>query len=157
MIPPCLTLSDIRYIWWVKWSNPGKRVAPSPTPQCSSYWKESLLVSLDYGHQLIYIYIYIWLTMVGGLVDWVLRQIKSGWLVCFFDISNVVDNHWLVVGIMAYRSNWELWLVGWVLWHINLIDSGWFFGWVLWHIKSGWQLLAGCWYYGISTWLTLVG
>ena len=23
----------------VKWSNPGKGVAPSPTPRCSSYWK----------------------------------------------------------------------------------------------------------------------
>ena len=36
----------------VKWSNPGKSVAPSPTPRCSSYWKESLLVALDYGRQL---------------------------------------------------------------------------------------------------------
>ena len=27
------------------WSNPGKGVAPSPTPQCSSYWKGSLLVA----------------------------------------------------------------------------------------------------------------
>ena len=25
----------------VKWSNPGKGVAPSPTPQCSSYQKEA--------------------------------------------------------------------------------------------------------------------
>ena len=41
--------------WWsrVKWSNPGKGVVSSPTPQCSSYWKESLLVALDYGHQLL--------------------------------------------------------------------------------------------------------
>ena len=29
-IPPCLTLSNIRYISRVKWSNPGKGVAPSP-------------------------------------------------------------------------------------------------------------------------------
>ena len=36
----------------VKWSNPGKGVAPSPKPQCSSYWKGSLLVALDYGCQL---------------------------------------------------------------------------------------------------------
>ena len=36
----------------VKGSNPGKGVAPSPTPWCSSYWKGSLLVALDYGHQL---------------------------------------------------------------------------------------------------------
>ena len=37
LITPCLTLSDIRYVSRVKWSNPGKRVAPSPTPRCSSY------------------------------------------------------------------------------------------------------------------------
>ena len=35
MMPPCLTLSNIRYVSRVKWSNPGKGVAPSPTP--SSY------------------------------------------------------------------------------------------------------------------------
>ena len=46
MIPSCLTLSNIRYISRVKRSNPGKRVAPSPIPQCSSYWKGSLLVAL---------------------------------------------------------------------------------------------------------------
>ena len=38
----------------VKWSNPGKRVAPSPTPWCSSYWKGNLLVALDYGRQLYF-------------------------------------------------------------------------------------------------------
>ena len=26
----------------VKWSNPGNRVAPSPTPRCSNYWKREL-------------------------------------------------------------------------------------------------------------------
>ena len=36
-IPLCLTLSNIRYISRVKWSNPGKGVAPSVTPWCSSY------------------------------------------------------------------------------------------------------------------------
>ena len=45
LIPPCLTLSNIRYVSRVKWSNPRKGVAPSPTPQCSSYWKGSLLVA----------------------------------------------------------------------------------------------------------------
>ena len=51
LIPPCLTLSNIKYVSRVKWSNPGKGVAPSPTPGYSSYWKGSLLVALDYGHQ----------------------------------------------------------------------------------------------------------
>ena len=54
LIPPCLTLSNIRYVSRVKWSNPGKGVAPSPTPWCSSYWKGSLLVTLDYGRQLYF-------------------------------------------------------------------------------------------------------
>ena len=54
LISPCLTLSIIRYVSRVKWSNPWKGVAPSPTPRCRSYWKESLLVALNYGRQLIY-------------------------------------------------------------------------------------------------------
>ena len=58
MIPPCLTLSKIRYVSRVKWSNPEKGVAPSSTPQCSSYWKGSLLVALDFGHQLYLILSY---------------------------------------------------------------------------------------------------
>ena len=37
LIPPCLTLSIIRYVSRVKWSNPGKGVASFPTPRCSSY------------------------------------------------------------------------------------------------------------------------
>ena len=63
-MPPCLTLSIIRYVSRVKWSNPGKEVAPSPTPWCSSYRKGSLRVTLDYGRQLyllLYIYIYIYM------------------------------------------------------------------------------------------------
>ena len=31
VIPPCLILSLMRYVSWVKWSNPGKGVAPFPT------------------------------------------------------------------------------------------------------------------------------
>ena len=46
LIPPCLTLSNIRYVSRVKWSNPRKGVVPSPTPRCSSYWKGSLLYYL---------------------------------------------------------------------------------------------------------------
>ena len=37
LIPPCLTFSNIRYVSKVKWSNPGKGVAPFPTPWCSNY------------------------------------------------------------------------------------------------------------------------
>ena len=56
LIPPCLALSIIKYVSRVKWSNPEKGVVPSPTPQGSSYWKGSLLVALDYSHQLYFTY-----------------------------------------------------------------------------------------------------
>ena len=52
LISPCLTLSIIRYVSRVKWSNPRKGVAPFPTARCSSYWKGNLHVTLDYGRQL---------------------------------------------------------------------------------------------------------
>ena len=52
LIAPCITLSIIRYISRVKWSNLGISVVLSPTTQCSSYWKGSLWVTLDYGCQL---------------------------------------------------------------------------------------------------------
>ena len=57
LIPPCLTLSNIRYVSRVKWRNPEKGVATSPTPWCSSYRKGSLQVTLNYGRQL-YFYFY---------------------------------------------------------------------------------------------------
>ena len=57
-----LTLSNIRYVSRVKWSNPGKGVASSLTPWCSSCWKGSLRVTLDYGRQLY---------LTGSLAYWV--------------------------------------------------------------------------------------
>ena len=44
-------LKTQHYKVWIKgkWNNPGKRVAPSSTLQCSSYWKESLWVALNHG------------------------------------------------------------------------------------------------------------
>ena len=52
LMPTCLTLSIIRHGSRVKWSNPGKGVAPSPTPWCCSYRKRNLRVTLDNGRQL---------------------------------------------------------------------------------------------------------
>ena len=54
LIPPCLTLSIIRYVSRVKWSNPGKGVVPSPIPRCSSYWKGSFWVAPEYSCQLYF-------------------------------------------------------------------------------------------------------
>ena len=54
LILSCLILSNIRYVSRVKWRNPGKGVAPSPTPRCSSYWKGSLLVAPNYGSHVLF-------------------------------------------------------------------------------------------------------
>ena len=59
-----VTLSIIRYISRVKWRNSGKGVAPSPTLRCSSYWKRSFRVTLDYSRQLYLLYL---------LYDWLFR------------------------------------------------------------------------------------
>ena len=54
LMPPCLTLSIIRYKSSVKWNNPRNGVASSPTPLCSSYWKRSLRVALEYSRELYF-------------------------------------------------------------------------------------------------------
>ena len=59
---PRLSLIIRRYGSRVKWSNPGKGVVSSPSPQYSSYWKGSLWVTLYNGCQIyldIYIYTYL--------------------------------------------------------------------------------------------------
>ena len=48
LIPPCLSLSIIRYGSRVKWSNSSKGVAPFSTPRSGSYWN-------------LYTYIYIYI------------------------------------------------------------------------------------------------
>ena len=60
LMPPCLTLSIIRYGSRIK-SNSRKRIASFPTSRCCSYWKGSLRVTLDYGRQLYLLYIYIYI------------------------------------------------------------------------------------------------
>ena len=60
LMPPCLTLSIIRYGSRVKWGNPGIGVASPLTPWCSSYRKESLRVTLDYCRQLSLLYYKVW-------------------------------------------------------------------------------------------------
>ena len=79
LMPLCLTLSIIRYRSRVKWSNPRKEVAPSPTPWCSSYRKGSLQVTLDQHHQLLLI----------TTTNYVTALVWFG-LVRFYGISTIV-------------------------------------------------------------------
>ena len=80
MIPSCLTLSNIRYVPGVKWSNQGKGVAPSPTPRCSSFWKGSLLVALDYGRQLYLLYYHYYYYYCWWWCCWFSSQVVTGGL-----------------------------------------------------------------------------
>ena len=82
LIPHCSTFSHIRYVSRVKWSNPGKGGAPSPTPRCCRYWKGSLLVAFDYGRHPPYNSIenINMCFSVFSLCDWMLKKHFS-WLV----------------------------------------------------------------------------
>ena len=82
-MPPCLTLSIIRYGSMVKWCNPGKGVAPSPTPWCCSYRKGSLRVTLDYGRQLYFTICY----QVFYLLQIFCTQLNG------FTFSNLVNSY----------------------------------------------------------------
>ena len=52
VIPSCLIITIIRHISRVKWSNLEKEEVFLAMLPCSSYWKGSLQVTLDYGYQL---------------------------------------------------------------------------------------------------------
>ena len=55
MVTDASSFNTQHYKVRVKWSNPGKGVAPSPTPWCSSYRKGRLWVTLDYWRQLYFL------------------------------------------------------------------------------------------------------
>ena len=52
-----------------KWSSPEKRVAPFPTPRCSSYRKGRLWVTLFYGRQLYLLFIW-YNVFLSGTSTW---------------------------------------------------------------------------------------
>ena len=74
---PCLILSIIRYASRVKWSNPVKGVAPSPTHCCSRYQKGSLclpstsIANFIYFLALLFNIILVtpWNNFISALVD----------------------------------------------------------------------------------------
>ena len=86
-----------------KWSNPGKRVASSPSPRCSSYWKGSLQVALDdvRPNQHITVLIHGWLwhkitrecwytikeTNSKNLKHW---EVKNEIKILFISLSNLI-------------------------------------------------------------------
>ena len=68
LIPPCLTLSNIRYVSRVKWSNPGKGIAPSShlgvvAIEKRTFWSPSTTVA---NFIIIIIIIVVVVVVVGG-------------------------------------------------------------------------------------------
>ena len=89
----CLTLSIVRYVSRVKWSNRGKGVAPSPTPRCSSYRKGSLRVTLDYGRQLYFTLIY--------------RYICYSYIIYIYIYNYTENSSWLVIVLWTWVPPWD--------------------------------------------------
>ena len=107
LMPPCLTLSIIRFGSRVNCCNAGKGVTPSPTSWCSSYQKWSLRVT-DYGCQFYLLYflsnkslLYEWVaSILNGSVFKLVTQdfFRSGWRHC---------GQGLIVAIVYYFQIWN--------------------------------------------------
>ena len=120
LIAPCLTLSNIRYISRVKWSNPTKGVAPFPTPRCSSYWKGSLRVTLDKGRRLynfttsflfIYLFIYQFVGICKDLKNYIYIYIYiyiMNHYISFFKSMHIVTNWCFSLNISVVKSFYVL-------------------------------------------------
>ena len=84
MLDAALTLSTIRHRSRVKWRNPGKGVAPSPTPWCSSYRKGSLQKTLEYSR------------LTSNYLDVYWEKITKLFLIICMDIRNEHLIEWLL-------------------------------------------------------------
>ena len=96
LIPPCLTLSIIRYASRVKWSNLGNLVVHFPTPWCSSYWKGSLLVPLDKRKTTLLIYF-----LINALDSCSDTQFNPALFQAFRIVPRVHDNNPLILSFLT--------------------------------------------------------
>ena len=111
LMPPCLTFSIIR----VKWSNLGKGVALSATPQSSNYWKGSFRVFLDKVHQLYF------LTFNNIMIQTITAvAFRTNNILCYSASS--YDTHFVLLGPSSLFSLFHLFFstlhcfVGWTAW-----------------------------------------
>ena len=107
LMPLCLALSIIRFGSRVKWSNLGKGVEPSPTPWCSSYWKGSLLVALDYSRQL-YLLLQIFKTMEKSEFCVLIKH-------CFLMGKILFKQSNRLISVIQTLLCWKQWLRGGML------------------------------------------
>ena len=80
----------------VKWSNPGKGVEPSRTSHCSSYWKGSLRLALNYSSQLYLLYIYIYIHK--SFIQYQCSTVQNNYLIC----SNLIRTPTFFLKIYIY-------------------------------------------------------
>ena len=73
----CLALSTIRWRSRVKWSKPGKVVAPFPTPWCCSNQKGRLGDTLDYGRHLYLLFTIALLSVKLYICFWNRKYLKK--------------------------------------------------------------------------------
>ena len=151
MIPPRLTLSNIRYVSRVKWSNPGKRVAPSPTSRCSCYWKGSLRVALDYGRQLYWLTISLYIPYLAFFsCSTSVQFIRI--LTCIFSFTSLhflSSDKKMVINcslLLHLVSRVSLWTQKWIMNKLIIFQTiGSFF--IINYVDLVWFV----WFYGIST------
>ena len=110
---PCLTLSTIRYVSIVKWSNPGNGVVPSTTPRCSSFWKGSPRVTLDSGCQL-YLLTYCYAILCSSFWKgslWV--NLDSSWQLYLLTYCDAIlcSSFWKGSLWVTLNSGWQLYLL----------------------------------------------
>ena len=95
----------------VKWSHPGKGVAPFPAPRCCSYWKRSLQVALDYSRQHYFYFILPCSIPATTLKDICLQPVSVHLLARFYQASlwllrSPQRDHWVCsTFVLCMESN----------------------------------------------------
>ena len=103
LIPPCLTLSIIRYVSRVKWSNQGKGEAAFPTPRCSSYRKGSLRIGLDYSRQ-FYLLLFLLYLLIARATKRGIPEVEHRHQMQFNVILRILDNYYHRIKSIDYDT-----------------------------------------------------
>ena len=87
----------------VKWSNPGKEVAPTVTHRCCSYWQGGFRVTLNNGRQLfLYIYIYIYVVHSIRFQTFLYRYLKFQYVIA---IHLMKFQYVIAIYLMRWQTN----------------------------------------------------
>ena len=121
MILDTSLLNTQPYKVWIKakWSNPGKEVAPFPTPWCSSYWKGSFWVALNYGRPSLLIHN--WYSYLFRRCPWCNGYHRRKWTQQheFKSWTRLIAFH---IALIPLGKVWiqlfflQLWVTSWVDW-----------------------------------------